>query len=539
MNRLRKKDEDKVASIAVFNKDGKLLFGKRRDNSKWTNPGGHFEPGESPEHAARRELKEEAGYSVKHLTFLGEGLAGRNNNKRIYAFSCVVDGSPDASEDPDEEIDEWKWVDVSDGLPKEITEKLHSPKNVTLRLLGLQEGPLEKSLKEKFVALAAAGAMSTAAMAQNPGHNPETAYNAPHAAQWTPKGLADDLHPIAHLESSFGKRLEHLPHSKGEYHSAFGAVGMKPVTAHETYKRSQALQKLYPGLGEEHAFIREFKTSPAFYNTVATTHWNQLKRLTNGDPIKAAYAWRWGSGKLARTPPDLIQSDPYTQAYAKLSGRLSQQPISKSYFDSAIEEWLSKSSAAPKHYWKAKDGLRIPVRDSPDRIDWDRRYKDVLKSSFDGYELQPVQIEVTKLSGLNGICNKPRLALYTKMAKSGDPLPPIVIQRSGNGYNVIDGNHRLQAANDTGLTLLDAFEIKRPDQVNTKEGSYKLYDLATDDFNLFQPVIRQTQYGQFYEPVDLDGVKAKLKELGFQGYRGASQDPLTYVYFDAPTPSAE
>jgi 8-oxo-dGTP pyrophosphatase MutT (NUDIX family)/RimJ/RimL family protein N-acetyltransferase len=451
---LRKKESDKVASVAVFNSEGRLLFGRRNDNNLWTLPGGHFEVGETPEAAARRELKEEAGFNADQLEHLGEDFAGRNNDKQIYAFSTTVNGNPDASADPDAEIGEWKWVDVSGGLPAEIRDNLHSPKNVTLRLLNLQEGSMEKSLKEKFLAVAAAGAMvASPAAAQNPDHLPEVAYNQSHAAEWKPQGLHKEMHPIAHLESSFGKRLQHLPHSQGEFNSSFGAVGMKPVTAHETYMKSKGLQKLFPDLHEPDRFLRTFKTDPVFYNTVASTHWTQLKKLTGGNLSHAAYAWRWGAGKMARTPPELIAADPYVQAFDTLTAKLAgQQPITKSVFEKAVGEWLQK-----KH----------------------------------------------------------------------------VVQLSPNGLNVLEAD---RAATDTGMQLLDAFGAKPPNVLNTKRGQYRIYDMADDPFTLFHPRARQTTHGIIYEPVDLEHIKARLKQLGYHAYRGRSLDPNTFVFFADPTP---
>ena len=50
---------------AVMEKDGKVLIARRRKGDKlagkWEFPGGKIEPGESPEAALRRELREELG----------------------------------------------------------------------------------------------------------------------------------------------------------------------------------------------------------------------------------------------------------------------------------------------------------------------------------------------------------------------------------------------------------------------------------------------------------------------------------------------
>ncbi len=40
---------------------GKLLLSRHKDRSTWETQGGHIEPGETPEQAARRELWEESG----------------------------------------------------------------------------------------------------------------------------------------------------------------------------------------------------------------------------------------------------------------------------------------------------------------------------------------------------------------------------------------------------------------------------------------------------------------------------------------------
>jgi 8-oxo-dGTP pyrophosphatase MutT (NUDIX family) len=131
----RVKDLVGIASVAAFDPAGRLLFGKRRDSGKWTLPGGHLQLGESPEAGARRELFEEAALSPAALSFLGSGQSG---NHVIYAYRADgIADPPSGANDPDEEIAEFAWVDVTHGLPPRIAEALHAPKNVTLHLLEL------------------------------------------------------------------------------------------------------------------------------------------------------------------------------------------------------------------------------------------------------------------------------------------------------------------------------------------------------------------------------------------------------------------
>lgn len=138
------------------------------------------------------------------------------------------------------------------------------------------------------------------------------------APKWTPSGLHPDLIPLAHLESSFGQNMEHAKHSKGEYHTAFGPVGMKPSTAHEEWHKSDKLKHLYPGLEDPKHFMDKFKNDWQFHNLLASSHFLRLKHR-HGTPEKAAYAWRYGSGAAAGVPEETISKEPYVLRYRDLA----------------------------------------------------------------------------------------------------------------------------------------------------------------------------------------------------------------------------
>ncbi len=128
----RLKDMTGIASIAAFNPAGQLLMGRRRDSGKWTMPGGHLEPGEGAAAGAARELQEEAGLSGQ-LAHIGSG----SPRAGILVHCFRLDGvtvEPSSAADPDEEVDEWEWLDLP--LAASVAANLHAPRNVTLTLIG-------------------------------------------------------------------------------------------------------------------------------------------------------------------------------------------------------------------------------------------------------------------------------------------------------------------------------------------------------------------------------------------------------------------
>lgn len=140
----KRKNEKLVASIAAFREDGKLLFGLRADNHRYSLPGGHLEEGEEHLKAAVRELLEETGLKPTALKYLGHGLVRKTRgNVRVFCYEARVEGEPSGKNDPDKEFGVFRWVDPKD-IPADVSENLHSKNNVTLRLLDLQEGEVRK-----------------------------------------------------------------------------------------------------------------------------------------------------------------------------------------------------------------------------------------------------------------------------------------------------------------------------------------------------------------------------------------------------------
>ena len=140
-----------VATVCII-KDGKMLMGKRRDNNRFTNPGGHLEAGETPLEGAIREVKEEAGIDLnpKSITHLQSKTVtkGSGVKLKIHAFKANVTGEVPTSmqKDPDLEVYRWRWIPM-DAVPKDIMDNLHVPfkDNILLKELDIKAAGQDKA----------------------------------------------------------------------------------------------------------------------------------------------------------------------------------------------------------------------------------------------------------------------------------------------------------------------------------------------------------------------------------------------------------
>lgn len=114
-------------------------------------------------------------------------------------------------------------------------------------------------------------------------------------------------------------------------------------------------------------------------------------------------------------------------------------------------------------YFRAKDGIRIPVAGHPSRREWDKRYIEKVKATWGHMgELRGRSVDIGQLDTFgsgNPVVNQDRYNLYRRMLRAGDKLPPLVVRRNGLKFDIIDGSHRAQAALDHGVGKVDVIEV--------------------------------------------------------------------------------
>ena len=112
-----------AAGAAIFAEDGSvLLMRENYDRRRWGFPGGALEPGETPDQAVVREVREETGLEVRVDAYVGSySLA--DSSLVAHLFRCtIVAGTPAVPETG--EIADVGWWPV-DAVPQPRTNLLH------------------------------------------------------------------------------------------------------------------------------------------------------------------------------------------------------------------------------------------------------------------------------------------------------------------------------------------------------------------------------------------------------------------------------
>lgn len=102
-----------VAAAIVTSELG-VLIGRRADGTPpWAFPAGKIEPGESPEHAAVREVIEETGLGVLATGILGRRVHPRTGRALVYMSATPVSGTAVSVTAPDE-LAEVRWASLTE-----------------------------------------------------------------------------------------------------------------------------------------------------------------------------------------------------------------------------------------------------------------------------------------------------------------------------------------------------------------------------------------------------------------------------------------
>lgn len=104
-------------SVITARFEGEWIYVRHNDRSTWEIAGGHIEPGESPEDAARRELMEETGaeeFKIECISAYSVEKEGRTGFGRLYFADVTRLGAiPDISEIAE--------ICLLDALPENLT----------------------------------------------------------------------------------------------------------------------------------------------------------------------------------------------------------------------------------------------------------------------------------------------------------------------------------------------------------------------------------------------------------------------------------
>jgi mutator protein MutT len=109
-----------TAGALIFNNEGKVLLLKHRfrAGSGWGIPGGFLEPGEHPEEAMRRELREEIGLEVEQVEIFTSRSFTKPQQVEIL-FRCRADADVKPL---NMEVERAEWFSVQAlpaGLPND------------------------------------------------------------------------------------------------------------------------------------------------------------------------------------------------------------------------------------------------------------------------------------------------------------------------------------------------------------------------------------------------------------------------------------
>ncbi len=132
-----------VCSPILENDKGEILLVKSpKWHNKWITPGGHVEPGETIEQALLREVKEEAGLSLKISgpTWWGEIIDSKDFHRPAHFIYFNVLCSTDNFDVKldNKELTEYKWVTPQEALKMDFLESYKKTLRDYMKFRGIE-----------------------------------------------------------------------------------------------------------------------------------------------------------------------------------------------------------------------------------------------------------------------------------------------------------------------------------------------------------------------------------------------------------------
>ena len=116
-------DDELIGFVVILaSVNGQFVFCRHKDRTTWEIPGGHREPGESLEEAARRELMEETG--AKEFDLIPVGIYSVDGQTRVNPMGGLTYGQIYRAEIRSFNSDlthEIKEIQLAETLPEKLT----------------------------------------------------------------------------------------------------------------------------------------------------------------------------------------------------------------------------------------------------------------------------------------------------------------------------------------------------------------------------------------------------------------------------------
>lgn len=152
INKVSKRKKTLYSDFLLFNEKGELLLMKRStwDTSNpgcWVVPGGHVDPGEDHETAAKRELQEETGYNIEDVINVG---SYDDENCHIEYFQGTVQSNTQTPVIQFEEARDLQWIPLSELHEHEMVFNMKENLMKILNLPNQEKTVIRKNILGKF-----------------------------------------------------------------------------------------------------------------------------------------------------------------------------------------------------------------------------------------------------------------------------------------------------------------------------------------------------------------------------------------------------